>query len=966
MSADQPDEPALARHALALDDSMTVLVALEGYIDVFAVAASSTGAPGALHHLYRASAGVPVVGGVAAPPTVERFVAVPGPSASIETTTRKDWLAYYADSPVEPVAELLTQAIWEWSTALSQEHSPENPERLVPEETLSAVAGKQLACDYGIVAVEISSGALNLCGVESARLGPGDLAFLTRHAHLAVEEDAEVAVYSTEALDTIKSVFKAFRTFQQCYTLVACQFADSVERSSTEQMRQRVQGIRESLDNGLLSMRRLLEPGAEQVGESVTGQAAVLVATRRIAALQGFSLTEVEAPPADGALHAQSLAEASGARVRQVALSGAWWLQDNGPLLAFSAADDTPLVLEPKRGRKYFAYDPSSGTRSPVNEAFASGLKPFALFFYRPFPHKPIRIWDLVSFGFAGQRRDLWLILALAAAIALITMVVPLATAEIIDRVIPSAQTSVLVQIGVVLMIAALVQSLIELTRGLFLLRVQNRMEHNIQAAIWDRVLGMPIGFFRDYAVGDLTMRVNAINMVYRSFTVHTAGVILSGTFSLLSFALLFKFSAALALLAVGIVVGAIAMVVVFFYVTMHELHHVIASNRRIMALILQLVQGVAKLRTTASETRAFGLWASEFTIYRSIRFKIGKLSAQQKLFFSGYENLAIVLIFVTMGALMTRPGGANMSTGDFVGFFAAFATILLGVIGVCEALIGMYLVIPMYKMAAPLLTTLPETNAGKVHPGSITGSIEVSQVSFAYPDGETVLDDVSFSVPAGSFTAIVGPSGSGKSTLLRLLLGFDQPEVGAVLFDDKNLTDLDLRALRKQFGVVLQGSPLMAGDIFSNIVGVSGGTLDDAWAAAKLAGLDDDIHALPMGMHSAIGEGTSTLSGGQRQRILLARALVGNPRVLFLDEATSALDNQSQALVSNSLLRLKSTRLIIAHRLSTVAQADQIVVLDQGKVVQIGTYEELIEQHDGLFAGLARRQSLESETTEE
>ena len=571
-----------------------------------------------------------------------------------------------------------------------------------------------------------------------------------------------------------------------------------------------------------------------------------------------------------------------------------------------------------------------------------------------------------MRFGFAGQRRDLWIILALAAAIALIGMVVPIATAEVVDRVIPSAQTSVLIQIGLVLVVAALVQSLFELTRGFFLLRVQNRMEHNIQAAIWDRVLGMPIEFFRDYAVGDLTMRVNAINMVYRSFTVHTAGVILSGVFSLLNFALLFKFSPGLALLAAGIVAGAIGMVVLFFYVTMHSLHHVIASNRRIMALILQLVQGVAKLRSTASETRAFGLWAGEFAVYRAIRFKIGKLSAQQKLFFAGYENFAVVLVFVTMGALMARPGGANMSTGEFVGFFASFTVILLGVIGVCEALIGMYLVIPMYKMAAPLLTTLPETSAGKVRPGVITGSIEVSQVSFAYPDGETVLDDVSFSVPAGSFTAVVGPSGSGKSTLLRLLLGFDQPGAGAVLFDDKNLKDLDVRALRKQFGVVLQGSPLMAGDIFSNIVGVSGGTLEDAWAAAKLAGLEEDIRAMPMEMHSAIGEGVSTLSGGQRQRILLARALVGNPRILFLDEATSALDNQSQALVSESLLRLKSTRIIIAHRLSTVAQADQIVVLNQGRVEQIGTYEELIEQHDGLFARLARRQSLAGEGADE
>jgi ABC-type bacteriocin/lantibiotic exporter with double-glycine peptidase domain len=230
--------------------------------------------------------------------------------------------------------------------------------------------------------------------------------------------------------------------------------------------------------------------------------------------------------------------------------------------------------------------------------------------------------------------------------------------------------------------------------------------------------------------------------------------------------------------------------------------------------------------------------------------------------------------------------------------------------------------------------------------------------VSFAYPDGEPVLDDVSISIPAGSFTAIVGPSGSGKSTLLRLLLGFEEPSDGAILFDHQTLQELDRQALRHQFGVVLQNSPLLAGDIFSNIVGVKGGTIDDAWQAARLAGLEQDIRDMPMGMHTAIGEGSSTLSGGQRQRILIARALAGEPKVLFLDEATSALDNRSQAVVSESLLRLKATRIVIAHRLSTIAEADQIIVLDGGRVVQQGHYQELLDQ-EGPFAELARRQHI-------
>jgi len=214
----------------------------------------------------------------------------------------------------------------------------------------------------------------------------------------------------------------------------------------------------------------------------------------------------------------------------------------------------------------------------------------------------------------------------------------------------------------------------------------------------------------------------------------------------------------------------------------------------------------------------------------------------------------------------------------------------------------------------------------------------------------------VSFSVPAGGYVALVGASGSGKSTLLRLLLGFERPLAGAIHVDSQDLADLDITAVRRQLGVVLQSGQLMAGDIFSNIVGASQLTLDDAWGAARLAGLEDDINALPMGMHTLIGEGTATLSGGQRQRILIARALVHRPRIVLFDEATSALDNRTQAIVTESLTRMKATRIVVAHRLSTIIHADRILVLKDGQIVQDGSYESLMST-PGPFAELAKRQ---------
>jgi ABC-type bacteriocin/lantibiotic exporter with double-glycine peptidase domain len=273
-------------------------------------------------------------------------------------------------------------------------------------------------------------------------------------------------------------------------------------------------------------------------------------------------------------------------------------------------------------------------------------------------------------------------------------------------------------------------------------------------------------------------------------------------------------------------------------------------------------------------------------------------------------------------------------------------------------AFISLLRLVPVYERAQPILHTLPEVNAFKADPGELTGEIEISRVTFRYKDkGPTVLNDVSLHFKHGEFVALVGPSGSGKSTLLRLLLGFETPEAGGVFYDDQNLNSLDLRAVRKQLGVVLQNSHVISGDLFTNIIGQSRLTMDDAWEAARLAGLDEDIRQMPMGMHTFVSSGSSTLSGGQRQRLLIARAIAHRPRILLFDEATSALDNQTQAVVSSSLSQLDSTRIVIAHRLSTIINADRIVVLDKGQIVQEGTYNELMQSRDGLFAELARRQ---------
>jgi ABC-type bacteriocin/lantibiotic exporter with double-glycine peptidase domain len=264
---------------------------------------------------------------------------------------------------------------------------------------------------------------------------------------------------------------------------------------------------------------------------------------------------------------------------------------------------------------------------------------------------------------------------------------------------------------------------------------------------------------------------------------------------------------------------------------------------------------------------------------------------------------------------------------------------------------------VPLIKFTEPILSAQPEVDSSKADPGRLSGNIEIVNTTFRYErGGPKILDSLSITIRPGEFIALVGPSGCGKSTLMKLLLGFERPETGGIYYDSRDLRNLDMQAVRRQIGVVLQTGKLMPGSLYENIRGPTEATVDDAWEAARMAGIEEDIRAMPMGLHTVLTEGTASLSGGQVQRLLIARALVGKPRILLFDEATSALDNRTQAVVTESLSRLNVTRVAIAHRLSTVMEATRIYVLDGGKVAEMGSYSELMAKN-GIFADLAKRQ---------
>jgi NHLM bacteriocin system ABC transporter ATP-binding protein len=506
-----------------------------------------------------------------------------------------------------------------------------------------------------------------------------------------------------------------------------------------------------------------------------------------------------------------------------------------------------------------------------------------------------------------------------------------------------------------VLLAVAFAGALFTAVRGVAIVRIESRTAGAVQAAVWDRLIALPLPFFRDYSAGELATRAMGVEEIRRVMTGAVVTGLLAGVFSLANLALLFWYDPVLGAVGAGLIVVSLVVSITVGVLQLHGQRGILELRSRISGMMLQFLTGIAKLKLAGAEPQAFSLWARAFGEQRDRQFHNRALGVRLAVFNAAYPVLCSILLFTLAAG---RLGSASaLGTGEFLGFVAAFGLCLGAVLSTSTAVLQALSAVPLYEQVKPILRTSPEVRPGKDDPGELSGAIELQHVSFRYAaDGPQVLRDVSVRIHPGEFVAFVGPSGSGKSTLFRLLLGFETPEVGSVSFDEQDLAGLDVEAVRRQMGVVLQSGRVMTGDLFTNIAGSSAATLDDAWEAARMAGLDDDIRRMPMGMHTMVSDGGGTLSGGQRQLLMIARAIVNRPRILLMDEATSALDNRTQAIVSASLDGLRATRVVIAHRLSTIQRADRIHVLVAGAITESGTYDELMAR-DGVFASMARRQ---------
>jgi len=829
------------------------------------------------------------------------------------------------------------------------------------EELALPKAGTAARPREGVVWVRPTAGSCRLLGEESLLIATGELIPVPEAGWVVATGEARLAAGGTA--DLLRSGDGWRQGIARFHELVLAYVALEVERSGAAErgrLERKAELDRRMLGSALSRLASVLTEVAEE-GEPAEAAEPLLAACQAV----GRHLDVRFRPPVEltaGRRQGDRLAAicaASRVRYRRVILRDDWWRRDNGPLIAFRVLDEAtkarrPVALIPLSSRRYELVDPVERTRTPVDAAVAEALSGDAFMFYPRLPDRPLAARDLVRASLRGGRTDLVEIALVGVAGGLLALLVPLVTGRVFGSVIPGADRAQLLPMVLALVMGSLASAVFQITRSIAVLRLGGKMDGAVQAAVWDRLLQLPVAFFRRYPVGDLTSRSMGIDAIRELFTGNVITSVLAAIFSLFSFALLFYYSWRLALLATSLVVVLMGLTLGLVWLQLRHQRELFHLQGKVASLLFGLIGGIGKLRVSGAEPRAFALWAERFTEQRQRTIRAQRIANVQATFNACYGVLTSLALFAMMGFFATE---ANLGLGDFLAFNAAFGQFLaaaLAMIGVFSSILAM---VPIYERLSPILLATPEVDESKAEAGELAGEVEFSQVSFRYgDDGPLILDDVSFRAKPGEFIALVGPSGAGKSTCLRLILGFERPTAGSIYFDGQDLASLSMQSVRRQLGVVLQSGRPMVGDLYTAIVGNSNLTLDDAWEAARMAGLEEDIKAMPMGMHTLISEGGETFSGGQKQRLLIARAIVHRPRIILFDEATSALDNRTQEIVSRSLERLKATRIVIAHRLSTIVNADRIYVMQAGRVVEQGTYEELLRR-GGAFAQLAARQ---------
>ncbi|WP_445634099.1 NHLP bacteriocin export ABC transporter permease/ATPase subunit [Nostoc sp. DSM 114161] len=960
---------------LLLDDPQTVWIVRSGSMSLFAIAVNNGNPEGKRRYLFNVKSAEAMFSIASEFQSQQlQILAVSLEETELLKISRKDFESIFPDKQ-DYAVNLVKRWIYQLGSAVACEPN-RNLKILKPgTQFFSLTPGEIFQPEQGSISwVRIQSGYANLMGFAELIVDAASgLLPVSADMWLQAKSILELEIFRAEDIQEADTLMVSLAQLQMNFLQIINLLSEQEIQQEIQRCRQREHLKRQVMNETLEELSSVVQPQETATSSQIihgnnSSDQALLVAAGAVGRALGIAIR----PPARSEdlkrlKHPiDAIARASRIRMRRLHLIGNWWKSDCGPMLGYTLEDESPVALLPvknrTRGNSYEIFDPLKQTRTPVNEQSAARLCTTAYVFYRPLPDKHLKTWDILLFALQGHFQDLVIILLSAIAVSLLGMVTPQAIAILIDNAVPDSDRGLLLQIALGLCATAFGGTIFQLAQGLALMRLETFADSSTQTAVWDRLLKLSVSFFNQYSIGDLESRVSSISEIRSILSGTVLKTIFSGVFALLNLGLLIYYNGSLT--AIALVAAVVNIALTFFsgMLTLGKVRPLLEQQGQIFGVMVQLINGVAKLRVAGAEERAFAYWGKQYS--QQIKLVLSTQAIEDVLnvcnkvlpiFTSG------VLFWFTATLLQQsqQTGTQALSIGTFLAFNSAFGTFISGATSLSTTVVDVLKVIPLWKRAQPILQAEPEVNNSKADPGRLSGRIVVDHLAFRYRDDRPlILNNVNIQAEPGEFIALVGTSGSGKSTLFRLLLGFETPESGSIYYDGQELTGLDIHAVRRQIGVVLQNSRLMSASIFENIASGALVTIDEAWEAARMAGLADDIQAMPMGMHTVVSEGGGNISGGQRQRLLIARALVLKPRILLFDEATSALDNKTQAIVSESLDRLKVTRIVIAHRLSTIHNADRIYMLQDGRVVEQGSFERLVNQQ-GPFAQLMMRQKL-------
>ena len=646
----------------------------------------------------------------------------------------------------------------------------------------------------------------------------------------------------------------------------------------------------------------------------------------------------------------------TGLMTREVELEEGWQNDAYGPMLGYLKEAGTAVALLPGTIYGYYFKDPATGKRTRITRKTTRLFSREALCFYQPLPMKKLGIPDLLKYMKNSiTHGDLVVIVLATLAVQLVGMIEPRVYSLVTGKILEGHNMNLMAGVGVFLLTSAFAAQLIGLVRSLLMQRINTKTSQAVQASVMMRILSLPVSFFRRYSSGELSSRAGSVNSLCSMMLNNILSIGLSSLLSLLYVAQIFSFAPALVWPSLLIILATVVMSLAVSFVQIGISRKRMKLSAEEQGMSYAVMNGIQKIRLSGSEKRVFARWGRLYA-------KGAQLEYNPPLFLKINTVITTAISLIGTIVLYYLAIQTNVGVSQYYAFTAAYGRVM----GAFSALAGIAVSVasirPVLEMAEPILKAEPEVAADKQPVDRVTGHIEMSHVSFRYEENTPyVLNDLSLDIKAGEYVAIVGRTGCGKSTLVRLLLGFEQPEKGGIFYDRHDLNSIDPRSLRKHIGVVIQNGQLFQGDIFSNItISAPDLTLDEAWEAAEMAGIAQDIRDMPMGMQTLISEGQGGISGGQKQRLMIARAVAPKPSILIFDEATSALDNKTQKQVSGALDKLNCTRIVIAHRLSTIRNCDRILVMDKGTIIEEGTYDDLIAQN-GHFAELVARQRLDA-----